>query len=187
MVLLSENRARTAGGAVYQSFVVEGQGWSNVNFVANTAQIGGAVYSLASRTAKEEERSNMFLPTIYAGVLFKNNSATAGGGAVESAAGRDVFRDTRFEGNTATLGGALRLAGTADLISCDFVRNCASEAGPDVANAGHVESVVNTSFPESALLCSRGTFFGYIKASGKDCFSRCTLFLLKTMNTKNGI
>lgn len=166
-MVFTGNSAAISGGAVYLSAVADGLTWPpGVRFISNSAQIGGAVYSLASgtRIANLEE-----YPIVYNGTLFQGNTASTSGGAVESAAGKDVFLYTRFVNNTAELGGALRLAGTSDLIVCDFVANGASTAGPAVANAGAMRQVSNVSFVDNILLCSEGTFLDHeVKVSGVD-------------------
>lgn len=158
-IVFTRNSAGVSGGAVYLSAVADGLTWpSGVSFIANSAQIGGAVYSLASGTtvATSEE-----FPVVYNGTLFQGNTASTSGGAVESAAGKDVFLYTQFVNNTAGIGGALRLAGTSDLIACDFVANGASIAGPAVSNVGAMRQVSNVSFVDNVLLCSEGTFLDY--------------------------
>lgn len=164
----SRNFAGTAGGAVYQSGIAHGLTWTGVSFVSNSAQIGGAVYSLASGTLVVGDGRSSEFPTTYVGVTFQDNSAVGSGGAVESAAGRDIFQGTLFEGNSAGLGGAVRLAGFADLIDCDFLGNNVTEAGPAVANVGIIRDVVNTSFAEHALLCDSGEFLNYTEVRGKN-------------------
>lgn len=167
VMVFTGNSAAISGGAVYLSAVADGLTCPpGVSFISNSAQIGGAVYLLASGTtvANLEE-----YPIVYNGTLFQGNTASTSGGAVESVAGKDVFLYTRFVNNTARLGGALRLAGTSDLIVCDSVANGASTAGPAVANAGAMQQVSNVSFVDNILLCSEGTFLDHeVQVSGVD-------------------
>lgn len=157
-VSFRENSAETAGGAVYHSGVSRGFTWRNVSFVANYAQIGGAVYSFASGTVTE---GFVELIMTFIDTSFQENEALTSGGAIESVAGKDTFRNTRFEGNRAALGGALRLAGTSELIGCEFVQNGATDSAAAVSNAGLMNKIENSSFENNMLLCSTGMFFDY--------------------------
>ena len=83
------NSAGIAGGAVYHTGIPSGLSFLGVTFTSNSAPIGGAVYSLASGTATGIQH---ILPkTSYVDCHFHGNTATTSGGAVESAAGRDLF------------------------------------------------------------------------------------------------
>lgn len=158
-LLFTGNNANIAGGAVYQSGIGVGLTWTGVTFVSNFALNGGAVYSVASGTALEQDGDNFH--SKYIDCIFRDNSAEASGGAVESAAGKDDFFTTTFDGNTAgAIGGALRVAGTTNLTLCEFVGNGANETGPAVASVGTIV-VSNISFENNGLLCAPGAFLNY--------------------------
>ena len=153
------NSAGIAGGAIYHTGITSGLRFLGVTFTSKSAPIGGAVYSLASGTATGIH----ILPktSYYVDCHFHGNTATTRGGAIESAAGRDLFANTTFERNTAEgVGGALRLAGTSNISSCQFVGNEARQAGPAVRNEGSI-TVEKTSFTMNTLFCSSGTFLNY--------------------------
>ncbi|CAM9580855.1 unnamed protein product, partial [Hapterophycus canaliculatus] len=162
-VSFTHNRAATSGGAVHLSSVDYGLTWVNVTFASNSAEIGGAVYSITSGTFVEQSANGEILaeyPNIYIGGIFRDNTAVSGG-ALESAAGKDVFRGTLFLENSAAIGGALRLAGATELVGCDFVGNSVTDDGAAVVNLGVVNAVQNGSFADQVLLCEPGTFLAY--------------------------
>lgn len=125
------------------------------------------MYSVASGTFIVQDaitgKITSEYPTTYIGGLFRDNRAVSSGGALESAAGRDAFKATLFLGNSAAVGGALRLSGVADLMECDFVENSVTDAGAAVANLGVINEFQNGSFTDQVLLCGAGTFLNYDK------------------------
>lgn len=160
------NTAAGSGGALYVSTVAEGPVWSGVTFSGNYASIGGAVYSLASGTYVDDITYEEFY-CVYDGCLFRDNVATATGGAVESVAGKDRFVNTSFVNNSARSGGAARLSGTADLLCCEFTDNGAYDEAPAVRNIGTIGTISNVSFAGNVLLCESKTFLDYV-VSGHD-------------------
>ncbi|CAM9564572.1 unnamed protein product, partial [Laminaria digitata] len=102
---LTGNVAGVAGGAVYMLGTSFGITWQGARFISNSALNGGGVYSVACGTAITVYGKQ---PSEYVDCTFRNNTAVASGGAVESAVGVDIFSNTVFEANTAKeLGGGL--------------------------------------------------------------------------------
>ncbi|CAM9313026.1 unnamed protein product, partial [Laminaria digitata] len=147
-VLFIGNSANVVGGAVFVSDFGVGPVFSAVRFVANFAGAGGGVYITGSGNENLDDFA--FTPvhaTKFDGCEFVDNRATTTGGAFESSAGQDHISNTSFKGNTAAIGGALRLGGRTFLDDCSFVDNRSGEgAGPAVDNIGHVGRIANSSF-----------------------------------------
>lgn len=163
-VLFQENSAGSAGGAVCLTGVGVGPAFSGVRFDSNSAQIGGAVYSTGSGTALLT--SGKEFPVKYVDCTFEANRATASGGAVESAAGKDLVLNSTFMSNTATQGGAMRLAGSVSLSGCWFKNNRADIAGgPAISNVGLAESIESCSFVNNDVRCSSGSFLDFVQVS----------------------
>ena len=166
-ILFFGNRAAIAGGAIYMWGNDLGPEFIEVSFVSNFAQHGGGVYSTGSGNAliglDGEQRSN---PVVLVSCSFIGNQAIATGGAIHSAAGQDTVIGTTFNGNTASEGGALNLAGTSTLQNCSFVENVSDEGrGPVIANIGYVSSISNCFFLENAFSCEEGEFLGFNSVS----------------------
>ncbi|CAN0581352.1 unnamed protein product, partial [Ectocarpus sp. 12 AP-2014] len=96
-----------------------GPTFSDVSFISNFAQVGGAASVFGS--GNERGILSPIVPTKFNRCRFIDNMATASGGAVDSAAGQDNVTNSIFKGNSAEVGGALRLAGTAFVENCSFV------------------------------------------------------------------
>ena len=167
-VTFSGNTAAVSGGAVFISSTGMGPEFIGTTFVGNSAQVGGGVYATGSGTAVTLEilsssaPSKVSHPTTFDGCTFVGNSAKATGGAVDSASGEDEFVDTTFEGNTAGVGGALRLGGKASLDSCLFIDNVSDESGgPAVSNIGFISDVVYTYFSNNVFSCEPGKFLEF--------------------------
>lgn len=159
----SENFAGAAGGAVYISSVSEGPAFFGVTFTSNTAQAGGGVFVTGSGTAVVDGDK---FPTTFDTCTFVNNSAQATGGAVESAAGVDVFENTIFRGNTARVGGGLRLAGTTDIRNCTFEENSSElNGGTAIFNMGLTAVISDSTFQGNAFDCAPGTFRNFSSVS----------------------
>lgn len=139
----SGNSAGASGGAVFISSTEAGPEFIGTLFVANSAPVGGAVFSSGSGNKETDESGKGGGPDIYEdpttfrNCTFKYNKADATGGAVESAFGRDLFIKTTFKGNKASGGGALRLNGAAKIYWCTFEENKSDVGGgPAVAYFG---------------------------------------------------
>ena len=172
-VVFSSNHADVAGGAVFVSGTGYGPTFSNVTFVSNSAQAGGAVSMMASGNLKEFSAAVPPNPTKFDRCLFVDNTATATGGAVESASGHDSFVGSVFQGNMAgTSGGALRLAGTASVDNCSFVENVSSDGdGSAVSNIGVISKMENASFRDNIFACPTGMFLDFNAVCSKGLHS----------------
>ena len=159
-VTFHRNSAQAAGGAVFMSGSDIGPTFHRVNFISNTAHLGGAVYATSSGNAKIGPNGReTFNPTTFYKCSFSNNTAISTGGAIQSAAGQDYVIGTSFVGNTAKVGGALFLAGTSKFINCSFVGNVADEgAGPTISNIGYVAKMENIFFTGNDFSCAMGTY-----------------------------
>ncbi|CAM9202855.1 unnamed protein product [Ectocarpus sp. 8 AP-2014] len=156
-----QNVAESAGGAVCLTGVGEGPTFSGIRFDSNSAQIGGAVRSTGSGTtilATGEE-----FPVTYTGCNFTGNWATASGGAMESAAGKDLVVNSTFLGNTASQGGAARFAGSVSVSNCLFMNNHADEqGGPAIQNLGFMDGIEACTFADNDAVCPSGFFLDFV-------------------------
>ncbi len=156
------NSAAVEGGAVFLSSNEVGPTFAGISFVSNSAQVGGAVSAFASGNREGTQDS----PTTFDRCLFLDNTAFATGGAVESAAGQEIFVSSVFEGNKAGTGGALRLGGAAHMYNCSFVENVSGDGGgAAVSNIGVISSMENISFSGNMYDCQEGTFLDYKEVS----------------------
>ncbi|CAN0215979.1 unnamed protein product, partial [Pylaiella littoralis] len=112
------------------------------------------------------------------------NWATASGGAVESAAGRDVVTNSTFVSNFAGQGGAMRLAGTVFLYDCYFSENRADVSGGSaISNVGIMEDIQSCSFVSNGVLCGSGFFsdivdgdrYSEVCSGCEPCTSHCDM------------
>ncbi len=162
------NTANVSGGAIYISGTGVGQIFSGVRFVSNSAQVGGAVSSVASGNLAAEFAT--LVPTTFERCHFVDNRAAATGGAVESAGGQDSFADSVFRGNKAGTGGALRLAGVVYMDNCSFVENLSDHGeGAALSIIGSILEMTNISFSGNAFDCEPGMFLGYSEVSFMAC------------------
>lgn len=158
------NSAGIAGGAVFLSNTGIGPVFTNVSFVSNAAQVGGAFSMFASGNSVNGDGT--FAATTFDRCRFVGNTAFATGGAIETAAGHDALVMSVFEGNAAGTGGALRLAGTASVHNCSFVENVSVDGGgAAVSNIGFVSEMAGASFSGNAFDCQKGTFLDFEKVS----------------------
>ena len=158
----SGNAADVAGGAVFLSGTGLGPTFSNVRFSSNSAQVGGAVSVVGSGNTKDAVDVEVSNPTTFDGCLFDGNTASATGGAIESAAGQDTYVRSVFEGNKAGTGGALRLAGAASVENCSFVDNVSDDGeGAAVSNIGFISGMTDVFFSGNAFDCAPGTFLDF--------------------------
>eukprot|EP00903_Cladosiphon_okamuranus_P013951 g12975.t1 len=126
-------------------------------------EAGGAVSMMASGNLKDITDIVPPSPTIFDRCRFIDNTATATGGAVESASGHDAFVGSVFQGNMAgTSGGALRLAGTASVDNCSFEENVSNDGGgAALSNIGVISKMENASFRGNVFACPPGMFLGF--------------------------
>lgn len=156
-IIFSGNVAEVAGGAVFLSGIGVGPSFVGATFSANSANVGGGVYAVGSGTTVTEDVAPN--PTRFTRCRFIGNAASTTGGAIESAAGQDVLDGNWFEGNSAGIGGALRLAGTVSVMNSSFVDNVSSEGGgAAVSNIGNLWEVSTSSFIGNTISCPSGKY-----------------------------
>lgn len=162
------NSAGVAGGAVFLSSTGFGPVITNVSFVSNVAQVGGAFSTFASGNSINGDGT--VAATTFDRCRFAGNRAFATGGAIETAAGHDSLISSVFEGNSAGTGGALRLAGTASVYNCSFVENVSADGGgAAVSNIGFISTMEGIAFSGNAFDCQEGTFLDFKKV-GRDAY-----------------
>eukprot|EP00903_Cladosiphon_okamuranus_P018661 g17175.t2 len=156
----TDNKADLGGAGFGPTF-------TNITFISNSAQVGGAASMMASGSLKDISETVPPSPTTFDRCWFIDNTATATGGAIESASGHDAIVGSVFQGNTAgTSGGALRLAGTASVDNCSFSENVSDDSGgPAISNIGVILKMQNVSFRHNVFACQPGMFLGF-NASG---------------------
>ncbi|CAN0089674.1 unnamed protein product [Ectocarpus fasciculatus] len=144
------NNSACYGGALYFSNSEYGFNLADLTFQDNSASVaGGAV--VAYETGTE------FNPVTFSRCTFSNNVASGSGGAVDTFSGKHEFLSCHFEDNSADIGGALRLGGSADIVNCSFLSNFAYTRGLAVAV---VESanINGSSFVGNQLSCANGSY-----------------------------
>eukprot|EP00903_Cladosiphon_okamuranus_P014374 g13345.t1 len=146
------NNSATYGGALYLSTCKNAFNFTEFTFERNSAFDGGAVALY--------ESGNTAVP--YSVVFFKctflDNVASASGGAVETLAGVHEFISCDFEGNSADVGGALRLGGSALIRDCSFLSNLASTRGLAIAVVGWSVDMSGSTFDGNDFSCPVGSF-----------------------------
>ncbi|CAN0155578.1 unnamed protein product [Ectocarpus sp. 4 AP-2014] len=157
-----ENAADVAGGAIHVSGSGIGPVFTGVSFVSNSAQVGGAVSTVGVGNLKRFGDVESPNPTTYDRCIFIDNRASATGGAIESASGKDFIVNSVFDGNKAGAGGALRLAGTTSVENCSFVENASDDGGgAAVSNIGSFSRMGNISFSGNVFYCQPGMFLDF--------------------------
>lgn len=175
-VRFTENTAGVAGGAVFVSGAGFGPEFTDVSFVSNSAQVGGAVSVFGSGKSRTVFDAQPNSPTTFERCHFVGNRAEATGGAVESAAGQDYFVDCVFEDNESRTGGALRLAGTTYVENCSFVDNVSEDAGgAAVSNIGFISNITRSSFRGNSFSCRPGLFLNFSTVSGVTSYHRAAV------------
>lgn len=155
------NNTADVGGAIYLSSTVVGPTFSGVSFVSNSAQVGGAVSAVRSGSLKAPDDTQAS-PVTFNGCLFVGNKAESLGGAVRSAAGHDTFTRSVFRGNSAGTGGALRLEGMASIDGCQFEENASGAGeGAAVSNIGEIDNLKDISFSGNMFDCQPNTYLEY--------------------------
>ena len=174
--LFINNSAGLLGGAIFVAATGIGPVFRNVTFIENSAEIGGGVLASGSGTAVTVDINNKQVDnsTTFDGCTFVGNVAFETGGAVDSASGKDAFIGTVFEGNSALLGGALRLAGEASVDDCSFVDNVSQPGGgPAVFNVGTMSNETDIYFNGNVFSCERQMFLNF-KVSVSFYLERCS-------------
>jgi hypothetical protein len=113
------------------------------SLIGNSAEVGGALWIDSS------------VSSLVSGCLFQQNKAQMYGGAVENAGAKSlIIQGTRFveNSNFGGAGGAVSLgrgAVATAIVSCQFIRNTASEGGAVSSNLAPV-SVAHSDFEANA-------------------------------------
>lgn len=84
-----EDAADVAGGAIHVFGSGIGPVFTGLSFVSNSAQVGGAVSTLGVGNLRSFGDVGSPNPTTYDRCIFIDNRASATGGAIESASGKD--------------------------------------------------------------------------------------------------
>ncbi|CAM9358530.1 unnamed protein product [Ectocarpus sp. 13 AM-2016] len=148
--VFEENRAEN-GGALHFGFSV-GFNLTDVTFISNSATVSGG--AVAAYTAGREDLSSY---ATFTRCNFSDN-VSENGGAVEAGAGRLEFTYSFFEGNSADVGGAMRLGGTTIVRECSFLSNSASVRGFAVAAVNGSANISSSSFEGNELYCESGSY-----------------------------
>ncbi|MBP5622300.1 MAG: hypothetical protein J6X44_09820 [Thermoguttaceae bacterium] len=163
-VVFNGNKANGFGGALYNSlsstsdpYVVTLNGV--VEFLANVASKGGAVYNAANSSIVGDEGSVKFggnvgadgaaiynSGTIKAGSSwsFEGNSATGSGAALYNASGSATFASVAFASNMAANGAAVYNAATFNATNANFKSNVATGSGAALYNAKGASKISNS-------------------------------------------
>lgn len=161
-VSFTGNSAAVAGGAIFVSGTGIGPVFTNVSFLSNSAQVGGAIAIVGSGSLKGAADVVPPNPTTFERCRFIDNTAAATGGAIDSASGQDTFISSVFEGNKAREGGALRLAGTSSMDNCTFVDNISDDGGgAAVSNIGAILKIRKISFTGNVFACELGMYLDF--------------------------
>eukprot|EP00752_Nemacystus_decipiens_P012380 g10972.t1 len=149
-----ENSAGYAGGATSLLNCETSIEFVGVTFRSNSALgSGGAIGAFASG------------PASFSGCTFQDNKADYFGGAIEVLVEQQEFVSCEFVGNSADVGGAMRLGGSAVVINCTFVSNSATSRGLAVNVVG-LADITNSSFNRNELYCEAGSYRGDIEEEG---------------------
>ena len=175
-IVFIRNSAELSGGAIFVAATEIGPMFRNVTFIENSAEIDGGVLASGSGTAVTVDINNKQVEnrTTFDGCAFVGNVAFETGGAVDSASGKDAFIGTVFEGNSALLGGALRLAGGASVDNCSFIDNVSLPGeGPVAFNVGTMSTGTDIYFNGKVFFCENQTFLDF-KVSVSFYLVRCS-------------
>eukprot|EP00752_Nemacystus_decipiens_P013346 g11816.t1 len=144
-----DNRA-ASGGAVYLANSLNSFNFTDVLFWRNSANgAGGAVAAYGMGAAGS--------PLVFSRSLFSENVAGDTGGAVDTLTGQQEFARCDFEDNSADVGGAMRLGGSAGIWECSFSSNVASTRGLAITVVGSA-NITRSSFDSNELSCAAGSY-----------------------------
>lgn len=108
-----------------------------------------------------------FFPTSFYNCTFVGNSAVEAGGAIEIVVGSVKISNTDFFGNTASVGGALRIFGTAELLNSSFSDNKSGEGGGSaIYNVGIISEMIGLRFSANRFFCAPTEYVDFSEASG---------------------
>lgn len=95
------------------------------------------------------------------------------GGAIEITAGRVLVDTTQFVGNTAGVGGAMKIFGTAELFNSTFFDKTSGEDdGPAIFNVGTNPEMTGLEFTGNRFVCATTEYVDFSKASGKSLIQK---------------
>ncbi|CAM9138813.1 unnamed protein product, partial [Hapterophycus canaliculatus] len=137
------------GGAFYLYNSPEGFSFTNVRFQSNSASGAGGAFAVYAGTDH--------LPVFFSRCSFSDNTAAGAGGAVETLSGHQEFVSCDFEGNSADVGGAMRLGGDAVVRNSSFLSNAASTRGLAIAVIWST-NITDSSFSGNELHCAAGLY-----------------------------
>lgn len=185
-VRFEANSAGTAGGALFLAGLFVGPRIFGARFVGNSASIGGGVSVTNSGIAigTNEVGSPKRSPTTFIHCSFVGNVAVTSGGALDSWIGSNLIMNGHFEGNSASRGGALNLAGTSWLHNCSFIENTSAEdGGPAVQSLGGSIRVSEVTFVGNEFWCDSGR---YRDDSVAEEVRTCLCSIVRTLNLCDG-
>lgn len=162
-VVFNSNKTNGFGGAIYNSMSSAANPYvitlSGVEFLANVASKGGAIYNAANSIVVGSDGAVKFGGNVAAegaaiynvGAIdassawsFEGNSATGSGGALYNAAGSAAFGSVAFISNSAENGAAVYNASTFKATNGNFRSNRASGSGAALYNARGTATISNT-------------------------------------------
>lgn len=99
------------------------------------------------------------VPTTFDGWELIGNEARASGGVLESGAGLDSIISTVFKGNSAPVGGAVRLGRRGHGTFCHNTSD--GDDGSAVSNIGYISSMSKVSSVDNGFKCEPERFLDY--------------------------
>ncbi len=132
---LSNNRALEGGAIQSRGQLL----LDDTRFERNAASVGGA---LSLQTTFAIGDSDFTAYTQLRDLVFRENSATNGGGAIYANSHLPIYETVRFEGNSSVQGGAIYQQGfTPPITTASFTSNLASDAGGAIyaRNTGSIQ------------------------------------------------
>ncbi len=167
-----DNHAEATGGAIYSNLfetllaqVVSNVFIRNGSFINNSANYGGAIYSLSDMDIYSSSFINNFAN--YGGVVatsgngciyfcnFTENHADAGG--VYMSDGNVDMHDSSFSYNSAVWGAVIYINGNISIDSCNFTNNCANKSGGVVYGNDKCD-VANSYFANNSARTAAGIY-----------------------------
>lgn len=117
-----------------------------------------------------------FNPTIFSNCTFVGNAALERGGAIVIAIGRAHVYNTTFVGNIASVGGALRLFGTVELLNSSFYDNVSGEGGGSaISNAEVISDMFGLYFSGNRYVCADTEYVDFTEVSVLNFLEICRL------------
>ena len=138
------------------------------NPLPRPCQNGGAVLAENSGTDAATDTSGMktYFPTTFSNCTFIDNSALEAGGAIDIRVGRVRVDSTTFSGNFASVGGAVRIIGTAELFNSTFSDNTSGEnGGSAISIVGTITEMNGSYFSANRFICPATEYVDFTEAS----------------------